>query len=400
MTRTHPDPRRRPAEGCGRWPAKAVVGETFAVSATVFREGHDAVNANVVLRDPEGAQGPLDADAPGAPGTDRWSAEVTPTAEGDWTFAVEAWSDPVATWHHDAEIKIEAGMDVELDARGGRPAARARRRGASRPAPAAGAARRRRPRCATRRARCRPGSPRPTTPRSCSDPGRAPAARLRHRDRALAAAGSTASARSTAPGTSSSRGPRAPRSTRRDGVLRVRHVPDRRRAAARRRRDGLRRRLPAADPPDRRRQPQGPQQHPDPRPRRRRLAVGDRLREGGHDAIHPDLGTIEDFDAFVARAARARAGGRPRLRAAGVARPPVGARSTRSGSPSRADGTIAYAENPPKKYQDIYPINFDNDPEGIYAEMLRGPAATGWTTACGSSASTTRTPSRCASGSG
>ena len=38
---------------------------------------------------------------------------------------------------------------------------------------------------------------------------------------------------------------------------------------------------------------------------------------------------------------------------------------------TRADGTIAYAENPPKKYQDIYPINFDNDPTGIYGEVLR-----------------------------
>ena len=38
---------------------------------------------------------------------------------------------------------------------------------------------------------------------------------------------------------------------------------------------------------------------------------------------------------------------------------------------TRPDGSIAYAENPPKKYQDIYPINFDNDPEGIYAEVLR-----------------------------
>jgi starch synthase (maltosyl-transferring) len=38
---------------------------------------------------------------------------------------------------------------------------------------------------------------------------------------------------------------------------------------------------------------------------------------------------------------------------------------------TRADGTIAYAENPPKKYQDIYPVNFDNDPEGIYAEVNR-----------------------------
>ena len=38
---------------------------------------------------------------------------------------------------------------------------------------------------------------------------------------------------------------------------------------------------------------------------------------------------------------------------------------------TRADGTIAYAENPPKKYQDIYPINFDNDPDGICKEVLR-----------------------------
>ena len=47
-----------PSEGCGRWPAKAVVGETFTVSATVFREGHDAVSANVVLREPRGRKGP------------------------------------------------------------------------------------------------------------------------------------------------------------------------------------------------------------------------------------------------------------------------------------------------------------------------------------------------------
>src|SRR5439155_8723906 len=38
---------------------------------------------------------------------------------------------------------------------------------------------------------------------------------------------------------------------------------------------------------------------------------------------------------------------------------------------TRPDGSIAYAENPPKKYQDIYPLNFDNDPDGLYAECLR-----------------------------
>ena len=48
-----------------------------------------------------------------------------------------------------------------------------------------------------------------------------------------------------------------------------------------------------------------------------------------------------------------------------------GPRSIRSGSPVLPDGTIAYAENPPKKYQDIYPINFDNEPAGVYEEVLR-----------------------------
>ena len=37
----------------------------------------------------------------------------------------------------------------------------------------------------------------------------------------------------------------------------------------------------------------------------------------------------------------------------------------------RPDGSIAYAENPPKKYQDIYPINFDNDYPGLFAEIYR-----------------------------
>ena len=63
------------------------------------------------------------------------------------------------------------------------------------------------------------------------------------------------------------------------------------------------------------------------------------------------------------------------------------------------DGTIAYAENPPKKYQDIYPLNFDNDRRGIYDEVLR--VVRHWmSTASRSSESTTRTPSRRTSGTG
>ncbi|CAM5443164.1 Alpha-1,4-glucan:maltose-1-phosphate maltosyltransferase 2 [Streptomyces fumanus] len=92
--------------------------------------------------------------------------------------------------------------------------------------------------------------------------------------------------------------------------------------------------------------------------------------EGGHDAVHPDLGTLEDFDDFVARA-----------RDLGLE---IALDFALQCSPDhpwvdkhpewfhhRADGTIAYAENPPKKYQDIYPIAFDADMDGLVNETLR-----------------------------
>ncbi|WP_345673081.1 maltotransferase domain-containing protein, partial [Streptomyces phyllanthi] len=98
----------------GRRPAKAVVGEEFEISATVFREGHDAVAANVVLRDPEGRPGPWTPMRELAPGTDRWGATVSVPHEGRWTYQVEAWGDPVTTWRHHARIKIPAGLDTDL----------------------------------------------------------------------------------------------------------------------------------------------------------------------------------------------------------------------------------------------------------------------------------------------
>ena len=45
---------------------------------------------------------------------DRYQAWVTPDQEGAWTFEVQAWSDPIATWQYDAGLKIPAGVDVEL----------------------------------------------------------------------------------------------------------------------------------------------------------------------------------------------------------------------------------------------------------------------------------------------
>ena len=105
----------RPSVDCGRRPAKAVVGEAFEVTATLFREGHDAVAANVVLKDPEGRPGPYTPMRELAPGTDRWGAEVVAAGgPGRWTFRVEAWGDPVATWRGVATVKVPAGIDTGL----------------------------------------------------------------------------------------------------------------------------------------------------------------------------------------------------------------------------------------------------------------------------------------------
>ncbi|MEK7714029.1 MAG: hypothetical protein AAB387_01105 [candidate division NC10 bacterium] len=93
--------------------------------------------------------------------------------------------------------------------------------------------------------------------------------------------------------------------------------------------------------------------------------------EGGHTAVHPELGTLEDFDRFVERA-----------RSLGLE---VALDFAIQCSPDhpwvrehpewffhRPDGTIKYAENPPKKYQDIYPLNFHGaDPASLWEEMRR-----------------------------
>lgn len=96
-------------------------------------------------------------------------------------------------------------------------------------------------------------------------------------------------------------------------------------------------------------------------------AIGSKA--GGHESIHPDLGTESGFREFVAAANKL--GIEIALDFALQASPDhPWVASHPQWFTSRADGSIAYAENPPKKYQDIFPINFDNDPEGIFAESF------------------------------
>ncbi len=91
--------------------------------------------------------------------------------------------------------------------------------------------------------------------------------------------------------------------------------------------------------------------------------------EGGHMAINPALGTMKDFESFVATAKKNKI--EIALDFALQASPDhPWVREHPEFFSHRLDGTIAYAENPPKKYQDIYPINFDNDYQGILNESL------------------------------
>jgi starch synthase (maltosyl-transferring) len=91
--------------------------------------------------------------------------------------------------------------------------------------------------------------------------------------------------------------------------------------------------------------------------------------EGGHKAVHPDLGTLADFDFFVAEASRH--GLEVALDIAFQCSPdhPY-VREHPEWFRHRPDGSIKYAENPPKKYQDIYPLNFESPAwESLWHEL-------------------------------
>ncbi|MYX34277.1 MULTISPECIES: alpha-1,4-glucan--maltose-1-phosphate maltosyltransferase [unclassified Streptomyces] len=359
----------RPLVDCGRRPAKAVVGETFQVTATVFREGHDAVAANVVLRSPAGRSGPRIPMRELAPGTDRWGAEVTPTAEGRWTYTVEAWSDPVATWRHHADIKVPAGIDTELVLAEGaelheRAAAGVPKKDGRAVVLAAADALRDTSRTPAERHAAA------LTADVVEVLGRhplrdlvsasRPAALQVERQRALFGSWYEMFPRSEGAVVDPT-GRRPPRS----GTFRT--AAERLPAIAAMGFDVVY--LPPVHPigaafrkgPDNTLDP-GPHDVGSP------WAIGS--AEGGHDAVHPDLGTIEDFDFFVERARELR------LEIAldfalqcSPDHPWVGKHP--EWFTTRADGSIAYAENPPKKYQDIYPIAFDADFGGIVQETER-----------------------------
>ena len=104
-----------PTVSGGTRATKAVVDEAIRIGATVFREGHDAVAAEVVVIDPSGNDHQRVRMEMVGQGTDRYEATITLPEMGHWAYRVEAWSDVVGTWLHHIHVKIPAGVDQELE---------------------------------------------------------------------------------------------------------------------------------------------------------------------------------------------------------------------------------------------------------------------------------------------
>ena len=346
----------------GRRPAAAVESECVPVFATCFREGHDELGVEVRLVDPEGNTASLTRMRSTA-GSSAWAGEFRPSTTGLWSFFVEAWSDPWESWLHRALVKVPAGIDIDLELEEGAllldvvvgqapVAANTTLRAA----------------ISTMRSSALPA---PVRLAAASDPAvhaivtahpireqvtvSGPWPLLVQRRRALVGAwyeffprSEGAKIQPPTSGTFSSAAKRLP-AIKAMGFDVVYLPPIH--PIGRSHRKGPNNTLTARET-----DPGSP------------WAIGS--AEGGHDAIHPELGTFADFDEFVASAQKNYLEIALDLALqASPDHPWVTAHP--EWFTTRADGTIAYAENPPKKYQDIYPLNFDNDPEGLFAEVER-----------------------------
>jgi len=347
----------RPRVDCGRWPAKAVAGETIPVEATVFRDGHGIIAAAVRLVGPDDRRGRLVPMSEVGQGMDRWRAEVTLPRTGAWSITVEAWADEIATWRRDTRKKLDAGRDVDLELEEG---ALLFERAAK------GVPAQQRPLLTEVAAGLRRGGRDPAERLAAASDGTVTELLERHPlrdvtrserlavwvDRPRALYGSwyelfprSEGATKTTSGTLKQAAERLPAIAAMG--FDVVYLPPIH-PIGHTHRKGANNTVEA-----------GPHDPGSP------WAIGSEA--GGHDAVHPDLGTIEDFDDFVARA--------------GELGLEVALDYALNCSPDhpwvkehpewfhiRPDGSIAYAENPPKVYQDIYPLNFDNpDAEGLYA---------------------------------
>ena len=318
----------RPQVDCGRYPVKASLGDEVPVAATIFRDGHDTISAVARFR-PVGARRWREA-ALESRGNDCFAGVIVPDTLGPWEFRIQAWVDPYGSWLDEHDRKVEAGQaDLSGELSEGRELYGEGAVGDWRAA-AAGLSDRERRSAATSpvlgldvdRERARFGAWYELFPRSWGG-FQGVAAVLPE----IAALGF-------------------------DIVY-----------------------LPPVHPIG--------ETHRKGRNNTERARKGDPGspwaiggREGGHDTLHPDLGSDADFDAMVAAAS-----------AAGIELALDFAIQCSPDHPwladhpewfqRRPDGTIKFAENPPKRYQDIHNLDWETDDREALWSALRD-VVLGW----------------------
>jgi len=336
-----------PQVDCGRYPIKRVLGERVSVEADVFTDGHDSVAAQLMYRrtDETGwhcvCMQPL--------GNDRWRASFTVTALGRWLYGVRAWVDHFETWRRDLVKRRAAGQDLAVEfLRGAQLVEAAAQRAGSEQL--ARSARLLADERAGAEARYR-----------CAEDESLHALMRAHPDPALIALYPVTFAVTVDPVRArfSSWYEFFPRSTSADAQRHgtFRDCEARLPYVASMGFDVLY--LPPIHPIGRsHRKGRNNRVESEPGEPGSPWAIGG--AEGGHKSVHPQLGSLEDFRRLVESA-----------RALDI---DVALDIAFQCSPDhpyvsqhpewfqkRPDGSIQYAENPPKKYQDIYPFHFESD---------------------------------------
>ncbi|MBA3889667.1 MAG: alpha-1,4-glucan--maltose-1-phosphate maltosyltransferase [Gemmatimonadaceae bacterium] len=338
-----------PELDAGRFPVKRLVGDRVEVGADIFKEGHDQLAAQVLYR------GPGDTEWHAAPMAfdfeqDRWFGEFIVDEIGAWTYTVEAWTDAFGTWRSGLRKKVDANVDVSVELLEGalliRQAARRARLGNARAAllQAAETLEDRESLSVAVRARRALDDTLPALVAEHWAPRDLTRSRYElgiqvDRERAGFAAWYELFPRSNGPdgahGTFRSAAEQLPRVA--ELGFDVVYLPPIHPIGRVNRKGKNNTLTPTADDVG------SP------------WAIGS--TDGGHDAIQPDLGSIADFDDFVQRAGEL--GMEVALDYALQCAPDhPWVKDHPDWFFIRPDGSIAYAENPPKKYQDIYPINF------------------------------------------
>jgi starch synthase (maltosyl-transferring) len=350
-----------PEIDCGRHPVKRIVGDTLVVEADLVADGHDLVAGCLRHRHEDAAEWietPLEPIV-----NDRWRASFRLTEIGRWQYTLEAWPDPFRTWQEGLRKKVAADQDVSVDLRMGAElvaAAAARAAGADRAGldetaerlggtPASEAARAELIQMALGRELLERMERHPD--RTLSTPHGQVLEVVVDRPRARFSAWYEFFPRSC--------GAAGEHGTFRDAEKMLPYIAELGfdvvylppiHPIGRTHRKGKNNTLKA-----------GPRDPGSP------WAIGG--PEGGHTAVHPDLGTLDDFVRF--RDATEAHGLELALDVAFQASPdhPWVAEHP-EWFVRRPDGTIQYAENPPKKYQDIYPLDFDSaDWRGLWQAL-------------------------------